>query len=102
MSHYGLHGRSQTLWDECSAVTTVLGPTYDAIFKHLRPGPVIGLDQTSWPDMEDKTLPPWQKALRTGSRRAHTSQDGSHILFASADNTAKLWATSSGRRRHTA
>ena len=26
----------------------------------LRAGPVIGVDQTGWPDLEDKTLPPWQ------------------------------------------
>jgi transposase len=58
MSHYGLDVTSQTLWDQCSAVTDLLAPTYDAIFKRLRAGPVIGLDQTSWPDLEDKTLPP--------------------------------------------
>jgi transposase len=60
MSHYGLDVTSQTLWDQCSAVTDLLSPTYDAVFKQLRAGPVIGLDQTSWPDLEDKTLPPWQ------------------------------------------
>ena len=60
MSHYGLDVTSQTLWDQCSAVTELLTPTYDAIFERLRAGPVIGLDQTSWPDLEDKTLPPWQ------------------------------------------
>ena len=60
MSHYGLDVTSQTLWDQCSAVTDLLAPTYDAIFEQLRAGPVIGLDQTSWPDLEDKTLPPWQ------------------------------------------
>jgi transposase len=60
MSHYGLDVTSQTLWDQCSAVTNLLTPTYDAIFEQLRAGPVIGLDQTGWPDLEDKTLPPWQ------------------------------------------
>jgi transposase len=60
MSHYGLDVTSQTLWDQCSAVTELLTPTYDAIFESLRAGPVIGLDQTSWPDLEDKALPPWQ------------------------------------------
>jgi transposase len=60
MSHYGLDVTSQTLWDQCSAVTELLTPTYDAIFERLRAGPVIGLDQTGWPDLEDKTLPPWQ------------------------------------------
>lgn len=60
MAHYGLDVTSQTLWDQCSAVTDLLTLTYDAIFARLRAGPVIGLDQTSWPDLEDKTLPPWQ------------------------------------------
>ncbi|MGH7341996.1 MAG: IS66 family transposase, partial [Candidatus Rokuibacteriota bacterium] len=60
MAHYGLDVTSQTLWDQCSAVTSLLTPTYDAIYKKLRAGPVIGLDQTSWPDLDDKTLPPWQ------------------------------------------
>lgn len=60
MSHYGLDVTSQTLWDQCSAVTELLTPTYDAIFERLRAAPVIGLDQTGWPDLEDKTLPPWQ------------------------------------------
>jgi transposase len=60
MPHYGLDVTSQTLWDQCSAVTELLTQTYDAIFERLRAGPVIGLDQTSWPDLEDKALPPWQ------------------------------------------
>jgi transposase len=60
MAHHGLEVTSQTLWDQCWAVTRLLEPTYDAIFKRLRAGPVIGVDQTSWPDLEDKTLPPWQ------------------------------------------
>lgn len=60
MSHYGLDVTSQTLWDQCSAITELLTPTYDAIFEQLRAGPVLGLDQTSWPDLEDKSLPPWQ------------------------------------------
>jgi transposase len=60
MAHHGLEITSQTLWDQCWAVTNLLEPTYDAIFARLRAGPVIGVDQTSWPDLEDKTLPPWQ------------------------------------------
>lgn len=60
MAHAGLHVTSQTLWDQCWAATRLLEPTYNAIFQALRAGPVIGLDQTGWPDLEDKTLPPWQ------------------------------------------
>jgi transposase len=60
MAHAGLNVTSQTLWDQCWAATRLLEPTYNAIFQKLRAGPVIGLDQTGWPDLEDKTLPPWQ------------------------------------------
>jgi transposase len=60
MAHAGLKITSQTLWDQCWAITQLLEPTYDALFTRLRAGPVIGVDQTSWPDLEDKTLPPWQ------------------------------------------
>ena len=60
MAHAGLDITSQTLWDQCWAATRLLEPTYDALFTRLRAGPVIGVDQTGWPDLEDKTLPPWQ------------------------------------------
>jgi transposase len=60
MAHAGLEITSQTLWDQCWAATRLLEPIYDALFQCLRAGPVVGVDQTSWPDLEDKTLPPWQ------------------------------------------
>jgi transposase len=60
MAHAGLEITSQTLWDQCWAATRLLEATYDALFQQLRAGPVIGVDQTGWPDLEDKTLPPWQ------------------------------------------
>jgi len=60
MAHHGLHVTSQTLWDQCSAVTELLAPTYDALFAQLRASPVVGVDQTGWPDLEDTSLPPWQ------------------------------------------
>jgi hypothetical protein len=60
LAHAGLEVTSQTLWDQCWAATRLLEPVYDALFQRLRAGPVIGVDQTSWPDLEDKSLPPWQ------------------------------------------
>jgi len=60
MAHHGLNVTSQTLWDQCSAVTALLEPTYDALFTQLRASPVVGVDQTGWPDLEDSSLPPWQ------------------------------------------
>ncbi|HYZ89716.1 MAG TPA: IS66 family transposase [Myxococcales bacterium] len=60
MAHHGLNITSQTLWDQCSAITDLLEPTYDALFALLRASPVVGVDQTGWPDLEDSSLPPWQ------------------------------------------
>ena len=60
MAQAGLEVTSQTLWDQCWAATRLLEPVYDALFQRLRVGPVIGVDQTGWPDLEDKSLPPWQ------------------------------------------
>ena len=37
MSHYGLDVTSQTLWDQCSAVTELLTPTYDGISSSSEP-----------------------------------------------------------------
>lgn len=41
-------------------MTRLLEPTYHALYRKLRAGPIMGLDQTSWPDLEDSTVPPWQ------------------------------------------
>ena len=60
MAHQGLIVTSQTLWDQCSAIMDLLEPTYDALFALLRASPVVGVDQTGWPDLEDSSLPPWQ------------------------------------------
>lgn len=60
MGHHGLVVTSQALWDQLWAVVELLGPTYAALFVKLRAGPVVGVDQTSWPDLEDSSLPPWQ------------------------------------------
>jgi transposase len=68
MAHHGLNVTSQTLWDQCSAVTELLAPTYDALFALLRASPVVGVDQTGWPDLEDTSLPPWQMWCVTAPR----------------------------------
>lgn len=60
MGYQGLVVTSQTLWDQLWAVVDLLEPTYDRIFAQLRAGPVIGVDQTGWPDLENPRLPPWQ------------------------------------------
>lgn len=65
---------SQPLWDQGSAVTTLLEPTYDAIFTRLRASPVVGVDQTGWPDLEDTSLPPWRGPATGGFRRSAASR----------------------------
>jgi transposase len=60
MGYHGLRITSQTLWDQCHAVAPLFSATYEAIRKEVLRQPVIGLDQTSWPDLENKDLPPWQ------------------------------------------
>lgn len=66
MGQHGLVVTSQTLWDQTWAVTRLYVPTYEAIGRQLLAGPVLGLDQTSWPDLYDKDLPPWQMWCLTG------------------------------------
>lgn len=66
MGQRGLEVTSQTLWDQAWAVTRLYVPTYEAIGRQLLVGPVLGLDQTSWPDLYDKDLPPWQMWCLTG------------------------------------
>jgi hypothetical protein len=53
-------GTVRRLCEEAPGFAPIEMPTYDAIFERLRAGPVIGFDQTSWPDLEDKSLPSWQ------------------------------------------
>jgi transposase len=60
MGYHSLRITSQTLWDQCQAIEPLFAATYDAIKKQVLRQPVIGLDQTSWPDLENKSLPPWQ------------------------------------------
>jgi len=61
MAHHGLNVTSQTLWDQCSAVTELLRRTYDALFAELRASPVVGVDQTGWPDLEEGSTHPAAK-----------------------------------------
>jgi len=60
MGYHGLQITSQTLWDQCHAIEPLFSATYKEIKSQILHQPVIGLDQTSWPDLENKDLPPWQ------------------------------------------
>jgi transposase len=54
LDRHGLGVSTQTLWDQISAVSGLLRPTYDRLYEVLMKEPVIGLDQTAWPALEHK------------------------------------------------
>jgi transposase len=60
MRRHGLEVTSQTLWDQQWAMTELLRPNYDALYEQVMAQPVIGLDQTGWPRLEDNGGKPWQ------------------------------------------
>ena len=60
MGRHGLNITSQTLWDQLQSLAEELLPTWKAIRAHILEGPVIGVDQTPWPNLEQKTAKPWQ------------------------------------------
>ncbi len=51
---------SQTLWDLALAVARRLRLVDEAIAQHVLAQPVIGLDQTGWPRIEQAGHKPWQ------------------------------------------
>jgi transposase len=48
MRREGLAIDSQTLWDQLEATARGLGPTYEALRRHVLAAPVIGADETWW------------------------------------------------------
>jgi transposase len=60
MDRHGLDITSQTLWDLTYNLVRRLQPVDDALLALVRTRPVIGLDQTSWPRLEDPKAKPWQ------------------------------------------
>ena len=94
---------SQTLWDPCWAATRLLEPVYDALFQHLRAGPVIGVDQTSWPDLETRRCRPGRcgasprpASSTTGSARTNRRPPSSTC---SATTAAGWWRTRSAHTK---
>jgi transposase len=104
MAHHGLEVTSQTLWDQCAAVTPLFEPTYAAIFQKLRAGPVIGVDQTGWPDLEDSSLPPWQMWCVTGPGLVYhrICDDKSARTFTSLLGDYKGWVVADALGTHEA
>jgi transposase len=60
MSRHGLEVSDQTLWDQLRCLGEELIPTWKAVRSHILEGPVIGVDQTPWPNLEENAPKPWQ------------------------------------------
>ena len=60
MDQHGLAITPQALWDQLYVVAERLKITVAGLIKHVMEQPVIGLDQTSWPRLEQADAKPWQ------------------------------------------
>lgn len=60
MAQHHLVVSSQTLWDQLCALALCLEPNWDAVRTKILAQPVIGLDTTGWPNLEDRTAKKWQ------------------------------------------
>ena len=60
MGRHGLEVSSQTLWDQLHALGRRLRVVWEELFARVIREPVIGLDQTSWKRLENKSAKPWQ------------------------------------------
>lgn len=66
MAQHHLNVSSQALWDQLYALAMQLEPTWQALYTSLLREPVIGLDQTGWPNLEPGSAKPWQMWCVTG------------------------------------
>ena len=60
LARHGLVVTTQTLWDQLLAVGRRLESASRALLARVLAGPVVGLDQTSWPRLDGKGDTPWQ------------------------------------------
>jgi transposase len=60
LRRHGLVVTSQTLWDQLHAVGRRLESASRALLARVLVEPVIGLDQTGWPELDGKRSTPWQ------------------------------------------
>jgi transposase len=60
LRRHGVRITTQTLWDQLNLLAHRYEAIDQALFAHVLAQPVIGLDQTSWKRLEDKTKKPWQ------------------------------------------
>jgi len=68
MRRHGLTVTSQALWDQVWQVSQWMRPNWEALREKLFVQSVIGLDQTSWPNLEKKKAKAWQMWCLTGDR----------------------------------
>jgi transposase len=62
MKRHGLEVHRQTLWDQVWALCCELEPVHEALIAHILAQPVIGLDQTGWPDLSKRKQPKTERA----------------------------------------
>lgn len=76
MKAAGLNVTSQTLWKQVEAIARWAKPTWRALKEQaLRQG-IIGLDQTGWPRLDDKSKKKWQMwCITTPKIVYHTIRD---------------------------
>lgn len=60
MAERGLVVTSQTLWDQLLALTLPLKVVWEALRQQALQAPVIGLDQTGWLRLDDRSKAKWQ------------------------------------------
>lgn len=60
MKRAGLTVTSQTLWNLVWDVATYAVPTWQALLADALRGGIIGLDQTGWPRLDDRSQTKWQ------------------------------------------
>jgi transposase len=76
MAQHNLHVTSQALWDQVWALANLLEPVHGALLAHILAQPVIGLDQTGWPNLGDRNAKKWQMwALTSVDAVYHTIRD---------------------------
>lgn len=71
MKSHGLDVTSQTLWAQIWSVSRLLAPVAQAIKAHILAQPVIGLDQTGWPDLRKASNKTWQMWALTAPGAVH-------------------------------
>ena len=60
MAQHGLKVTSQALWDQIWSLAKLLEPVHVGLKGHIMAQPVIGLDQTGWPNLKSRKAKNWQ------------------------------------------